>query len=246
MRRLRILIATSVVALLAISTSAAPVSAAAGGKMAFVNGIPGTRVDVCIGNKRELKSGLAYGKTYKRSLAGTKKLRIREAGRGTCRGKVLARRNVRFTPGSDKTIVATAKRPKVLVFDNAALGTAALPPDGAIALRHAADLGANSVYFYYSVWDEPLIRDQGFTPSAVASPFDKGDQFTSGLVVPEEDRVMRVKVTRTDPAVVIARGPLVDQVKLRRYEYIFVGTKHRNAKLVQVISRLVSPPAPTP
>ena len=66
---------------LAIGTIAAPVAAVTP-SVAFVNGIPGRSVDVCVGNT-EVKSRLAYGKGAVRSVGiGTKTVRFRAASAG--------------------------------------------------------------------------------------------------------------------------------------------------------------------
>ncbi len=111
MRSIRALIATSVVAALAITAMAAPASAASMGRMAVINGIPGTKIDICIGSSKEIRSGLKYGGVYKKRLTGIKKLRFRKASPGTCKGKILAGRTIGFPGGSDKTVVVTSKAP---------------------------------------------------------------------------------------------------------------------------------------
>ena len=93
------------------------------GTLAFVNGISGKRVDVCL-NGREIKSGLAYGRAIFKNVIGTgaKNLKFYERDPRTCRGKVLAKDSFAIGSGEDVTIVATRKAPKVLRFDNAGLG----------------------------------------------------------------------------------------------------------------------------
>ena len=248
MRSIRTLFLSSVIAALTVSALAVPTAAADKGKMTVVNGMPNTRIDVCIGSTNELRSGLKYGKVFKKQLIGSKKLRFRVASPGTCKGKVLAGKTVDFAAGSDQTIVVTKKAPKVLVFDNAGLGTqAAADPDGAIALRHTADLYNNEIYMRWSVWNDPFIKDWPFppTPGATETPFDKGDEFTNPLYV-DDDVVMLVKATRADPTVVVAQAPVLEQLKLRRYEFILVGTAASNAKIVTVISALTAAPPAVP
>jgi|GEM_PF-1800000 len=246
MRSIRTLIAIGVVAALAVTAMAAPVSAASMGRMTVINGIPGTKIDVCIGSSKEIRSGLKYGGVYKKQLTGIKRLRFRKASPGTCTGKILAGRTVGFPSGSDKTVVVTSKVPKVLVFNNANLGTqtAVVEPDGALAIRHAADLGWNTVHFRRVLWKKDA--DIPFTPNVAAVDplaFEKGDEYTGPTVV-NPDYVVRVKVTRPDPAIVLAKSPVFEVGALKRYEFIFVGTNTTNVKLVRVISGLSSPPAP--
>lgn len=239
MRRLTTLITTGLVAALAIGTLAVPASAADRGRMTVVNGIPGTRIDICVGNSNEIRSGLKYGGVFKKQLIGAKKLRFRKAAPGACKGQLLAGRTIGFPSGSDKTVVVTSKLPRVLVFRNEQLGTAA-DPDGALAVRHAADLAFNSVYFRWSVWNSPIIDDGAFSPSAV-SAFEKGDQFTSALFS-DDDVIFRVKATRADPGLVVAKGPFVEQLPNRRFEFVLVGTKGSNARVVPITTYLSQPP----
>ena len=123
MRTRRSLIGAALGALL-FATLTFPTSAAdLKGTLAFVNGIPGKRVDVCL-NGREIKSGLAYGKGIFKNVIGTgdKNLKFYERDQRACRGTVLAKDSFAIGSGEDLTIVATRKAPKVLRFDNAELG----------------------------------------------------------------------------------------------------------------------------
>ncbi len=243
MRSIRALIATGVITALALSSLAAPAVAGTGARMTIVNGIAGKKIDVCIGSTKELRSGLKYGGVYKKGLTGSKKLRFRTAGRGTCKGKVLAGRNVTFPAGSDKTIVVTAKSPKVLVFGNPT--TVDMAGEGRLALRHAADLSWNTVHFRRGFWKVvPEYPDLPFEPTlAVDDPeaFEKGSQYMGKTAV-NPDFVVQVKVTRPDPAIVLATSPVFQTEALKRYEFIFVGTKAKNARLVQVTTDLPEPP----
>lgn len=240
---IRPIITSAVITALAVAALAGPAATASKGRVAFVNGVPGKNVDVCLGQSNEIRSKLPYGGVFRAQLGGTKKLVFRVAGRGTCKGKPVASRRVTFAAGSDTTIVATSNAPKVLVFDNSKLGTlAADDPDGALAMRHAADLTANSVYFRYTFWKDPFVKDNPVTPAA-DELFSKGDEYVGPLFV-EPDLIMRTTATRADPTVVVARSPLVGIETLKRYEFILIGTKAANAKLLAVISKLSAPPPP--
>jgi len=243
-RRLRTSIATGLVAALAISALAVPAAAAGNRHATVVNGIPDTRVDVCIGSTREIRSGLKYGGVFKTSLNGRKQFQFRKASPGVCKGKVLARRWVSFPIGADKTIVPTSKSPgKVSVFSNASMngldeGTGAFPINAALAVRHAADLRNNNVYFRWTFWNKKLgdLVDEPFRPSAEPVPFDKRDEFTSGIaVVP--NHVLRVKATRVSVDNVLAMS-VVELEATMRHEFILVGNKRSNAKVVRVVSVL--------
>ncbi len=247
MRSIRALIATSVVAALAITAMAAPASAASMGRMAVINGIPGTKIDICIGSSKEIRSGLKYGGVYKKRLTGIKKLRFRKASPGTCKGKILAGRTIGFPGGSDKTVVVTSKAPKVLVFNNAGLGTLSAIPDGAMAIRHAADLTWNTVHFSRALWK--VEREIPVGPSTAEDDpdaFEKGDQFLGETYI-SDTLQMQVRASRMGGSPVLAASPVFEVKPLRRYEFVFVGTKATNVKLVRVISNLSSaPPTPPP
>lgn len=244
MRRFRTLLATSLVAALAIGTLAAPAAAATKGKMAVVNGMPGVKIDVCIGTN-EIRSNLPYGGVYKKQLIGVKKLRFRKASAGKCRGTLLAAKTVVFPSGSDKTIVATRKAPKVLVFGNSNLSIQpAIPaPSAALAVRHAADLSSNSLYFNYRLWENvfegPLSPSASPSPAAT-SPYQKGDQYASGFT----SSVLRFQAIayRVDGTTVLRETDIFEVKPLRRYEIYLVGTNALNARMVRVTSALVTAP----
>ncbi len=246
MHRFRTLLATSLVAALAIGALAAPGAAATKGKMALVNGAPGLKIDVCVGTN-EIRSNLPYGGVYKKKLIGVKKLRFRKASPGRCKGALLAAKSVRFPSGSDKTIVVTRKLPKVLVFDNANLGIQPAEPDAALAVRHAADLSSNSVFFEYRLWQDvgggPLPPTISASPAASA-PHQKGDQYAAGFT----STALRFQALalREDGSTVIRESGVFTVDPLRRYEIYLVGTSGLNSKMVRVTSALASPPAPAP
>jgi hypothetical protein len=102
--------ATGMVALAIPAAAAAP-------RLAFVNGIPGKVVDVCVGS-RELKSNLRYGRWFERTLgAGERSVQFRRASPGKCKGTILARRTFDLEADVDGTVVATARSPKIVQFN---------------------------------------------------------------------------------------------------------------------------------
>lgn len=243
MHKMKTLIASVAVTAIAAASLAVPATAApTKGYLTAVNGIPGVKVDICVGNTKELRSKLGYGGVAKKRLAGTKALRFRKAGPGVCKGKLLGGKSVSFSGGADKTVILTSKAPKVLVFDNTTLGTqlAADPPDSALSVRHAADLANNKVYFLRTVWGTPTVDDSPVSPS-VASSFGKGDHFSTDLWS-ESGPVLRMKATRLDHQIVVAKSPLVQLAPLNRYEMVLIGTKALNAKLILIKTGLVSGP----
>lgn len=226
---------------LAVTALATPVTAAdPKGTLAFVNGIPGGRVDVCV-NGQELKSALPYGKAYLKNVIGTgpKALRFYKKDPRTCQGTLLARKAITVGPGTDLTIVVTKNVPKVVVFDNQPpqeLGV--IPPQGVdyavniIRFNHASEIAAN---FIYREWPKPEVP---LTPAANAI-WVKGDTiwFSSNTGV-----IWTVRATRPEDPASLAEAT-VSLGTSRRYEWVFVGTRPANAKMV-LLDRAVSRPSP--
>ena len=241
MHRLRTLVATSLVAALALGAMAAPASAASKGKLTVVNGMPGVKVDVCIGSTNEIKSGLKYGATYAKQVSGTKKLRFRKAAPGTCKGKLLAARTVAMPLGSDKTVVFTKKTPKVLVFNNHRVDVYNPNPVGVLAVRHAADLNWNTIHFDYRLWEE---GPGGSLPPTLAADdpnaYEKGDARSQTLAL--SSYRMQVLATRPAGTPVLRESDVFPVKELRRHEFYFLGTSATNAKLVHVVRALSEAP----
>lgn len=214
-----------------IAVASAMPSAAASGTVAFVNGIPGHQVDVCVDGK-EVRSRLPYGAWTARSMAaGPKRLRVRSAGRGTCKGAVLASRNFVLAEGPDLTIVATRDAPRILVFEN----FGSIPPTGPpfdfpiTVLRHAADLGAVNVHVWQA--EEILVTtalDPVWTKGTSSDPMD-GFSGTR----------MGADATRPEMAAPIVDSRTVQLAVSRRYEWYLLGTNRKNAKFI-VFSRFVT------
>ena len=217
----------------AIVAFAAPASAASGGRITFVNGIPGKQIDVCV-NGKEVRSKLGYGKKATRSFGspGTKKLKVFLKHPGRCKGTRLAKKSFPLDPNGDLTIVLTKKGPKVVPFDNTGLGTVGPAADDiAVVWRHAADVGGVT-------FKSLLVPSPPITP--VADPvWTKGDEgiLKSPLAAPV---TIVVEVTRPDVFVALV-GPIARTVRPdRRYEFIFVGSRTKNARLVMIVTKVDS------
>jgi hypothetical protein len=199
----------------------ASVAAAAAGRVGFVNGIPGTKVDVCV-NNHVVKSGLRYGRAVLRDLRnGDKHLKFRKDKAG-CSGQLISKRFFVVDPGDDLTIVATKHQPdRVLLFDNASL--AHIPGNGNIMNRHAADIGVAG--FKYSLPDDgtPWI-------DVVDDPWEKGSW---GWGFRNAGFLMNWWAHQPPLQRAIA-GPFQLVVKAdRRHEQILVGTTLGNARFVR-------------
>lgn len=241
MTRSRTLAAAVISAAVTLSALALPAAGADNPLLTLVNGIPGKKVDVCVGSK-EVRSNLAYGAyVQKRQAAGKKTIRFRKASAGTCKGQVLAQTTTQLPAGGDKTVVATAKAPKrVLVFDNASATHRPGPtptPDGWFLPRHAADLGA--VTFKITFWDLYVPEQPIFGPAA-DPVYTKGVGYQIGSHI-ALDLVIRIRVTRPDQNVTLAKSLIQPSIGQRR-EYILVGSKAKNAKIVSIATDLL--PAP--
>ncbi len=242
MNRLRTLAVTSLVAALALGAMAAPAAAVSKGKLTVVNGMPGTKIDVCIGSQNEIKSGLAYGASFRKQLVGSKKLRFRKAAPGKCKGKLLAARTVGLPGGSDKTVVFSKKAPKVLVFNNDRVDYVLPNPVGVLAIRHAADLRWNAVYIDYQLWQEGL---NGPLLPALAdddpASYEKGDARSQTLAL--SSFRMQVVVKRPAGTPVLRESDIFEVKELRRHEFYFIGTTAANSKLVHIVRALAETPS---
>lgn len=241
MNRPRRLVIGSILATMTLTAVAAPAGAAdPNGTLAIVNGIPGTKVDVCL-NGREIKSGLPYGQAILRGVVatGNKNLKFFARDPRTCRGTVLAQTSFPLAAGGDITVVVTKKAPKIVTFENTGLGE--IPPLGTplrsapFAIRSAAEIAADFSYHY---WNDAV--DVPISPSAI---FLKGQQWLvgsgGGFVA---DNAVRIQATTLGSAVPVV-SPIIQTLASHRYEWILVGTKRANARFV-VTDRLASNPSP--
>jgi hypothetical protein len=239
MRRTRAYLVGSLMAALAITALGAP--AAAGGdpgSLAIVNGIPGGKVDICLGSK-EIRSGLAYGgKVFRSPAAGNRVLKVYRADPRTCKGTLLARKGFTLAAGGDLTLVATVKAPKVVIFDNTGLGS--LAPSGVFgsspwAWRHAADIGKVNFRYkssfhgggYHLIQPEPYV----------SNIWRKGAQEISPTAEP--NTTFRLRATRPGKTAAITTSKAVALVDGHRFEWYLLGTTAKNARFV-VLDRVIS------
>jgi hypothetical protein len=237
------LLAGGLSTVLALAALAAPVAAgvSATGTLAIVNGIPGGKVDICLKGE-EIRSGLGYGgKVFRIQDPGDTVLKVYRADRRTCRGTLLAKGAFTLATQGDLTLVATAKAPKVVIFDNAGLGL--IPPKGSPsayapwAWRHAADLGKVNIWFQASFYGGSYQRIQ---PEPYTSDvWRKGDQEISDTASAVTD--YRLKATRPGKTKALATSKTIPLVTSRRFEWYLLGTTTANAKFV-VFSRIISAP----
>jgi hypothetical protein len=233
MHRLRTFALAVATAALVVSAFGAPAAAAFGkGSIAVVNGRPGPKLDICIGNLK-IRRNLPYGgKTFRQLPMGDKVLRAYLAnGQAKCGGTKVAQYPFSLADGGDYTFVVTRKSPnKVVVYDN--LGFGSVQPIGprypyvAIpVLRTAADLAAINVY--YRIWQP--TPDTSVGPS-VNPIWVKGDSMASPSSL---DWEWQVRATFPDKprSIAVAKRQRMDIG--RRYEWILVGTSGKNARWVK-------------
>jgi hypothetical protein len=219
----------AVCAVLALGSVAAP-AAAASPRLAFVNGIPGRSVDVCIGNS-EVKSALRYGRWSQTTVSpGTRTVRFRAASPGRCNGTILARRSYDLVADADVTVVATARSPKVVTFNN----LQAPAPVGTInwmAARQASDIGTVIL---------SITAGSILVPAAPPVPFEKGDQwrtsFGAGASLPLTFAAYRP--SKLEP---FAGPNQYLTYEGRRHEIILVGSRTSNARFVAIVRPTITP-----
>jgi hypothetical protein len=208
-----------VISLIAIAiglSAAAPAAAAHQGRIVFVNGRPGSNVEVCI-NGKEVTSSLRYGQHVVRLLGpADKMLKFRKSRSGTCRGDLLGKTSVALVPGGDWVVLLTRFAPnKVLVWDAATLGAS-------IVMRHGADLG--TVGFKWTVPES----DGPWVP-ALDAPYVKGQWgwgYGAGVGKPH------IFWAHQPPAQNPIAGPIAFTPEAgRRFEGILIGTSLGNVRL---------------
>jgi hypothetical protein len=226
--RFRAVVVASAVVALMVSALGAPVAVGASGwaEVVIVNGIPGTNIDICL-NGKEVRSGLPYGsKIVKKRIARTQELKVYKADPRRCAGTKLARKSIPLVRDDDKTIVVTKNKPrKVLVFDNDFFPPGSTGASGPLVMRHAADLG--TVRF---VGQTTLVHPGPFSHANVPE-WSKGHEGTRGIPVVPGLSMAVLHVERLSSRVIA--GPVTAHLPgSYRHEWILVGTKARNAKIV--------------
>jgi hypothetical protein len=159
---------------LAISAFAVPAAAggeAQGAKVFVAHGIPGAKVDVCVGdqNATEVKSNFKYGNKFKLGAGiapGTYRIRVFLADPRECRGTKVIDESVTLTNGLNATAVAKLVKgaPGLQVFVN----DIGLADDTSVTVRHTAKAPAVDVYLA-----QVLVAGNGGQQPTIGS-FPKG------------------------------------------------------------------------
>lgn len=223
MRRLEGVVACAATAALLLASAATPAGGATArhGELVIVNGMPGTRVNVCI-NGQVAMWALPYGaRIVRRVAAGSTGVRVFPAASRSCVGQHIAGRRFWLRKGGNKTIVATRREPRLVLFDNSGL----LPPDAVegdpLVVRHAADVGLAGF----------VVDVDG--AAAGEELLDKREQLVIGIPAGPGEQVARLEVERSSGRAVA--GPVVRDLRPGfRTELILVGTNRLNARIVTV------------
>ena len=239
MGRARALIIAGAIGALAVTAIGAPVAAAdTQGTLAIVNGIPGKRVDVCI-NGNELRSDLPYGGVFLRNVisTGNKNLKFYERDPRTCRGNVLAQKNVALAAGGDLTIVATKNAPKVVVFDNVGAGEIRRPDRPSASRSSSGAMRPRCPPTSSTGSGRPIPR-----PRSARAWTRCGRRATRSASLVGNDTILQLRATRPeDPDTLAVKRA---DIRLdRRYEWILVGSNAGNVKFV-LFSRAISGASP--
>lgn len=223
--RIRSFLTVAATVALAAGVFAAPASAG-GGSPALVtvlHGIPGAKVDVCVGTT-PVQTNFRYGQHFQAPLpAGTYPIRVRLVGHGACTGPIVIRQSVTVTSGLNATVVAVVKggTPQLEVYVNnmAALGDPGQPTVSAIheAKAPRVDLWI-AAPLSLAVGPEPTVANVG--RGEVAGP----------VALPLDAYAVWASVAGTVAPVI---GPIVvEPAPDRAYSIVAIGTKAKNYRLV--------------
>jgi hypothetical protein len=211
-------------AVLLLVAAGAPV-AAGDGTILFVQGRPGTTVDICVG-ATEVVSKLAYGEHRVRRLAaGTATIRFTKAEPGACTGRMLVTRRRTVDPDASRTMVLTRFAPKLVVFPETPVGGSGRNL-GTFVLRHAADTG-KAGFRYTSDQSIPWYPE----PSDAEAPFSKGDWGMGSVVAGVR---MFWWAHRPATRTVIAGPVEIVVAPSTRHELILLGTAPGNLELIRI------------
>ena len=230
MRFPRSLVLAALASSLALGLLAAPASAQVDPRLALVNGIPGRTVDVCTGGA-EVSSRLDYRDFVVRSFdPGSRHIRFRAAGPGTCTGEVLARTSLDLAADQDLAVVATKRAPmKVVVLEFVAPDA---PEAGQLTFAYAGDLGKIN-----AARNRQDIHDPFIAPASSAPRWRKGDK----TLFAETTVTLRFLVFLPRATESFRESRWISVGPGERGWVIFVGSSEANARFVRII---VPNPAP--
>lgn len=214
-------LAAATVMALAIGAVGAPAATAADATVMFVQGLPGSGVELCV-NNQEFKSNMQYGGKFKKQFgAGSYKIAARTKASGVCKGKLIAKKTVNLSEDESVTIVPTQVKsgPAIRTFNNYEPFLGAVDDSGFL-VSHAAKTGAFDAFIAGVI--VPAV------PSPTLSDIKQGKQrATTGDVGYYSTWLTKKGTTST------VLGPLNKETVLgKANHYVAVGTKSKNQKLV--------------
>ncbi|MFO1540902.1 MAG: DUF4397 domain-containing protein [Chloroflexota bacterium] len=200
---------------LAVGLIAAPASAIPGSAVTVVHGIPGAKVDVCVGPNPVL-TNFRYGQHYQANLpAGTYRFRVRLSGHGPCNGPLVFRQRVDVPAGANVTAVAVVKGGAARLELDVNSMTQITPGYANLSAIHEAKAPAVDIWIA-----APLAL--GGAPAPTVTDVVRGD-YVAPVAVPLDAYALWVSVAnQVDPVI----GPEVADVNEQHaYQAVAIGTK---------------------
>ena len=154
--RLREVLIGLVAAVFVVGVLGTSARAAEPAKVFVVNGLPGKKLDFCDGSK-EIASWVKYGQVKLIHVGpGATKIKVREARKGTCNGRWLAARDIKFQDGGNDTLVAWRPFKKIAIKRTVNDITLPGPETSTINMTHTAKMGLVDGY----IWQMLRTDDQ--------------------------------------------------------------------------------------
>lgn len=226
--RIRALATAILTSAMAAAVLAAPAAAGSSNATVWVaHGIPGAKVDVCVGGNA-VKRDFTYGSRFKASLpAGSYTIRVRLAAHEDCQGAVVIKQTVALTNGLNATAIAVVKNqtPQLAIYVN----DLTVPPTAGsistITVIHEAKAPA------VDVWLSAPVRLAGLNPAPTLSGVERGDQL-GPVGLSSDVYTYWVSLPGTSAPVI---GPKVTKFKDgRAYTVIAVGTNASNYRFIVI------------
>lgn len=221
--RLRALVTAIITGSLAAAVLAAPVSAGSNATVWVAHGIPGAKVDVCVGGSA-VKTDFRYGQKFKASLpAGSYTIRVRLAAHEDCAGAVVIKQTVAVTSGLNATAVAVVKNntPQLAIYVNDTSGGSNV---ASISVIHEATAPA------VDVWLAAPVRVAAI-PAPTIEDLERGDKVGPVFVGPDVYTYWVSLPGKAKPVI----GPKVTNfVEGRAYTIIALGTDASNYRFLVV------------
>lgn len=233
--RLRALATAIMTGAMAAAVLAAP--AAAGGPNATVwvaHGIPGAKVDVCVGGNA-VKRDFTYGSRFKASLpAGSYTIRVRLAAHEDCKGALVIKQTVALTSGLNATAIAVVKNqtPQLAIYVN----DLTVPPTAGsistLTVIHEAKAPAVDVWL-----SAPVRLGTAGSLAPTLSGVERGDQL--GPVGLRAD-VYTYWVSLPGTSAPVIRPKVTEFKDGRAYTVIAVGTNASNYRFIVIHNPLAT------